>query len=117
MVAHPHETELQSREAWAILFGVRPKVKTLLHVAIVASTAAFLFQIQALARAGGSTWMLEAKYGIFLHYQYRILLGYLAGLNGYMKEPKVLAGLMDQATGRGELNEKTPGGDTGASRT
>jgi hypothetical protein len=29
-------------------------------------------------------------------------------LNGSSKEPKVSAGLMDDATGRGELNEKTP---------
>jgi len=62
-------------------------VKTRLRIAIVAFATAFLFQIQALARPGGSTWMLQAKYGIFLHYQYRILLGYFAGLNGYMKEP------------------------------
>jgi hypothetical protein len=52
----------------------RPKVKTLLRVAIVAFAAAF--QVQALAGSGDSTWMLRAKYGIFLHYQYRILLGY-----------------------------------------
>jgi len=35
------------------------------------------------------------------------LICYFAGLNGYMKEPKVLAGLMDQAAGRGEFNDKT----------
>jgi len=36
------------------------------------------------------------------------LICYFAGLNGYMKEPKVLAGLMDSTVGRGEFNEKTP---------
>jgi len=172
--------------------------------AFVALNAVFLFQIQAFAGSADVTWMLKAKYGVFLHYQYRILLGYsiktkpqfpsssqmkaeewnrlvdgfdvngfaeqmaeakvgwvifclddhyfawpcspnktfseftgyapgekcsrrdlildlsnalnskgvklicyFAGLNGYMKEPKVLAGLMDQAAGRGEFNDKT----------
>lgn len=35
------------------------------------------------------------------------LICYFAGLNGYMREPKVLAGLMD-GTGRGEFNELRP---------
>src|SRR5258707_12326612 len=52
------------------------KVKSRLHLAVVAFASAFAFQIQALADSGDSMWMLKAKYGIFLHYQYRILLGY-----------------------------------------
>jgi hypothetical protein len=36
------------------------------------------------------------------------LVVYFAGLNGYMKEPKVLAGLMDEPGGRGGINEKKP---------
>ena len=36
------------------------------------------------------------------------LIVYFAGLNGYMKEPKVSAGLMENPAGRGELNEKAP---------
>jgi alpha-L-fucosidase len=36
------------------------------------------------------------------------LIVYFAGLNGYMKEPKVCAGLMDDSAGRGGLNEKAP---------
>ncbi len=36
------------------------------------------------------------------------LICYFAGLNGYMKEAEVLAGLIGQAAGRGESNEKTP---------
>jgi hypothetical protein len=36
------------------------------------------------------------------------LICYFAGLNGYMKEPKVLAGLVDGDMGRGVMNEKTP---------
>ena len=36
------------------------------------------------------------------------LIVYYAGLNGYMKEPKVSAGLMDGGAGRGGLNEHAP---------
>jgi hypothetical protein len=172
---------------------------------ILAVAAALVFHTQALARAGDTSWMTRGKYGIFMHYQYRILLGYsiktkpqfpepsqmnaaewnrfvdgfdvkgfaeqmaeakaawvifcvddhyftwpcapnkvfsdftgyapgqkcsrrdlimdladalnakgvklicyFAGLNGSVKEPKVSAGLLDDAAGRGELNEKTP---------
>lgn len=180
-------------------------MKTALRIAIVAFAGMLSIQRQALAGTGDSTWMLKSKYGIFLHYQYRILLGYsiktkpqfpnasqmssaewnrlvdgfdvngfaeqmaqgkvgwvifclddhyfgwpcapnktfddltgyarggkcsrrdlildlsnalnakgvklicyFAGLNGYMKEPRILAGLMDQPAGRGEFNEKVP---------
>ncbi len=37
---------------------------------------AFMFPIQVLAGAGDTSWMSQGKYGIFLHYQYRVLLGY-----------------------------------------
>ena len=36
------------------------------------------------------------------------LIVYFAGLNGYMKEQKVSVGLMDDAGGRGELNQNAP---------
>jgi alpha-L-fucosidase-like protein len=36
------------------------------------------------------------------------LIVYFAGLNGYMKEAKVLAGLLDDPAGRGGINEKRP---------
>lgn len=36
------------------------------------------------------------------------LIVYFAGLNGYMKETKVCAGLLESPAGRGELNEKRP---------
>lgn len=172
---------------------------------IVVFVAALLFQVQAFAGTGDTNWMVRGKYGIFMHYQHRILLGYsikttpqfpnpsqmtaagwnrfvdgfdakgfaeqmaeakagwvifclddhyfawpcapnkafseyteyapgekcsrrdlildvaealnakgvklicyFAGLNGYMKEPKVSAGLMDGGEGRGGFNEKTP---------
>ncbi len=164
-----------------------------------------LLQVQVSAGGGDTSWMLKAKYGIFVHYQYRILLGhsiatkpqfpqpsqmtaegwnrfvdgfdvkgfaeqmaeakvgwvifciddhyfawpcapnkafsdftgyapgekcsrrdlvmelagalnakgvklicYFAGLNGYMKEPKVSAGLMDHHADRGGMNDKKP---------
>jgi len=44
------------------------------------------------------------------------LICYFAGLNGYMKEPEVSAGLMDAGTGRGGLNEKTPPSTEGRRR-
>ena len=175
----------------------------MVHVFVLA--AAFLFTVEAAAGTGDANWMVKGKYGVFLHYQYRILLGYsiktdpqfpdpalmtaeewnrfvdgfdvrgfaeqmaeakagwvifclddhyfawpcapnkafsgysgyapgekcsrrdliqdladalnakgvklivyFAGLNGYMKEPKVSAGLMDDGAGRGGLNEKAP---------
>ena len=181
------------------------RVRGAVCIAIVALGATLLFPIPASAGAGETSWMRAGKYGIFLHYQYRILLGYsiktkpqfptpaqmtaagwnrfvdgfdvkgfaqqmaearvgwvifclddhyfawpcapnqafsdytgyapgekcsrrdlildlanalnargvrlicyFAGLNGYMKEPKVLAGLKDDGAGRGGFNEKTP---------
>jgi hypothetical protein len=184
-----------------------------LCIVVVALAAMFLFQSPALAGGVGTGWMSEGKYGIFMHYQYRILLGhsirtkppfpnpsqmtaqewnrfvdrfdvngfaeqmvegkvswvifclddhyfawpcapnqafsdytgyapgekcsrrdlildvaealkakgvkvicYFAGLNGYMKEPKVSAGLSDEATGRGGVNEKSPPSAEGRKR-
>ena len=36
---------------------------------------------QAIAGRDNTSWMLKAKYGIFVHYQYRILLGYSVATN------------------------------------
>ena len=180
-------------------------VTNIMRRAVVVLIAVLLFPIHAVAGTGDTSWMRQGKYGIFLHYQYRILLGYsiktrpqfpnpsqmtaeqwnrfvdgfdvkgfarqmaeakvawvlfclddhyfawpcapnqafsdctgyapgekcsrrdlildladalnvrgvklicyFAGLNGYMKDPKVSAGLMDGDTGRGGMNEKTP---------
>jgi hypothetical protein len=42
----------------------------------------------ALADAGGNTaWMTRAKYGVFMHYQYRILLGYSIKTKPQFPEP------------------------------
>ena len=48
----------------------------IIHIALAASIAVFLFPIQALAGTGDTSWMSQGKYRIFPHYQYRILLGY-----------------------------------------
>jgi Alpha-L-fucosidase len=177
----------------------------LLFVSVLAVAAIFQPQTQAVAGTGDTNWMVKGKFGVFMHYQYRILLGYsiktnpqfpnpsqmtaqewnrlvdgfdvkgfaeqvaeakvgwvifclddhyfawpcapnkalseftdyapgekcsrrdlimdladalkgtdvklicyFAGLNGYMKEPKVSAGLREPGAGRGQFNEKTP---------
>jgi hypothetical protein len=184
---------------------MRLAVCKLLSFSVLTLAAALVSQFRALAGSGDSSWMTKCKYGIFMHYQYRILLGYsiktkpqfpapsqmtadewnrfvdgfdtkgfaeqmaegkvgwvifciddhyfawpcapnktfseftgyapgekcsrrdlildlahalkpkrvklicyFAGLNGYMKEPKVSAGLVDDVAGRGEFNERTP---------
>jgi hypothetical protein len=43
---------------------------------ILAVTALALLHVQTLAGTGDTDWMAKGRYGIFLHYQYRILLGY-----------------------------------------
>jgi hypothetical protein len=48
----------------------------IMRMAVVGLIAAFLFPIQAGAGTGDTSWMSQGKFGIFLHYQYRILLGY-----------------------------------------
>jgi len=55
---------------------MKSRVIKIIRIALVALMAAFLFPIQALAGTGDTSWMSQGKYGIFLHYQYRILLGY-----------------------------------------
>ena len=50
-------------------------MKNIFCTAVVALAGAFLFHAQA-AGTGDTRWMTEGKFGIFLHYQYRILLGY-----------------------------------------
>jgi len=45
--------------------------------AIVALVA--LISPHTQARAGDTSWMLKAKYGVFMHCQHRILLGYSHG--------------------------------------
>ena len=43
---------------------------------ILALMILFLIQFRGSAGTGDTNWMTKGKYGIFMHYQYRILLGY-----------------------------------------
>ncbi len=45
-------------------------------IAVVVFVASLFLPLQARAGTGDTGWMSQGKYGIFLHYQYRILLGY-----------------------------------------
>jgi len=47
----------------------------------------FLFQLAGLAGAGDTSWMTKGKYGIFMHYQYRILLNYSVATNPQFPNP------------------------------
>lgn len=51
-----------------------PKVKA--AVPTVVAALLFVLQLPICAGNGDTNWMLPGKYGIFLHFQYRILLGY-----------------------------------------
>ena len=47
----------------------------------------FLNLLPGFAGTGDTSWMTKGKYGVFIHYQYRILLGYSAGTNPKYPEP------------------------------
>ena len=38
-----------------------------------------LLPTTGLSGDGDTSWMVKAKYGVFMHYQHRILLGYSCG--------------------------------------
>ena len=40
---------------------------------------------------GDASWLLEGKYGIFLHYQYRILLGYSIATEPQFPQPSEMS--------------------------
>jgi hypothetical protein len=46
-----------------------------------------LIQFPLLAGNGDTSWMIKGKYGIFMHYQYRILLNYSVMTNPKFPEP------------------------------
>ena len=48
------------------------KRRLILTLAIVS----FMLAAEDLVGASDTSWMIEGKYGIFMHYQYRILLNY-----------------------------------------
>lgn len=56
---------------------------------IVALVVWVSLQWEVLAGSGDTSWMLEAKYGIFLHYQHRILLGYSHGTAALATKPEL----------------------------
>src|SRR6266850_2460324 len=43
---------------------------------LLSCTLAIILMFAATSRAADTTWMTQSKYGLFVHYQYRILLGY-----------------------------------------
>lgn len=51
----------------------------LARTAVLALARPLLCLPHAVAGSGDTGWMLEAKYGLFMHYQYRIMLGYSHG--------------------------------------
>lgn len=55
-----------------------------------ATTFHFFCQRSAMAEGRDTSWMLRAKYGIFMHYQYRILLGFSIATNPKFPEPALM---------------------------
>jgi hypothetical protein len=49
--------------------------------------ALIIFHSSGFSGPGNTSWMINGKYGIFLHYQYRILLGYSIRTNPQFPEP------------------------------
>ena len=58
-----------------------------LRTAVFALLTIVLLQAHAIAGGGDTGWMLKAKYGIFVHYQYRILLGYSVATKPQFPQP------------------------------
>ncbi len=58
-----------------------------LRTDVRALVAVVLLPIHALAGSGDTSWMLQARYGIFVHYQYRILLGYSVATTPQFPQP------------------------------
>jgi hypothetical protein len=46
---------------------------------ILAILIFLIIKSSVIADPGNADWMIKAKWGIFMHYQYRILLGYSSG--------------------------------------
>ena len=56
-------------------------------LASIVSAVACFGRADGTAWGADTTWMLKAKYGIFMHYQYRILLGYSVATRPSFPEP------------------------------
>ena len=50
----------------------------------------FLLPSVGLAGTGNTSWMTKGKYGIFMHYQYRILLGYSVKTDPMLPDPSLM---------------------------
>jgi len=70
-------------------FGFLSRAARVLSV-FVAITCYFFWLGSAIAGGGDTRWMLKAKYGIFMHYQYRILLGFSIATNPKFPEPALM---------------------------
>jgi hypothetical protein len=55
----------------------------------VVVAAAFWLPTPVLGGTGDTGWMLQAKYGVFVHYQHRILLGYSHGTAALGTKPQL----------------------------
>lgn len=69
-----------------------PRIKakdltTALRSGVLVLFALVLLQSRGIAGSGDTSWMLKAKFGIFVHYQYRILLGYSIATKPQFPEP------------------------------
>jgi hypothetical protein len=64
------------------------KILNITLTTLLALATPLLFLPQAMAGSGDTSWMLKAKYGIFMHYQYRILLGYSYGTKSLQTKPE-----------------------------
>jgi hypothetical protein len=60
-------------------------------IAIFTYIILILIHIPGSASSGDKTWMIKGKYGIFMHYQYRILLGYAYTTKPQYPEPSEMS--------------------------
>ena len=56
-------------------------------VAFLTAAVVLVCTARAIAVTGDTGWMVQQKYGVFLHYQYRILLGYSVRTNPQFPKP------------------------------
>jgi hypothetical protein len=73
-----------------ILFEISARLKSYrlnwLKITLAMVTV-FLIQLTEIAAQGDTSWMTKGKYGIFMHYQYRILLNYSIRTNPQFPNP------------------------------
>ncbi len=74
-----------TRTAFHHVLGPLPQMKRLMRLAVFLTAAGLC--LSALAGTGDTKWMRQGKYGLFMHYQYRILLGYSIQTKPQFPEP------------------------------